>query len=60
MKNSNIPNMINPYLTVDSRVPVGTGALICPITVKTGATVEARLGVALIYVILAVAAGESS
>lgn len=36
-----------------------TGALVCPVTVQTGASIEARSGVALIDVILTVAAGES-
>lgn len=37
-----------------------TGALVCPITVKTGASIEAWLRVTLIYVILTVAASETS
>lgn len=50
--------MVSSYLTVNSSVAKGTGALICPITVKTRAAVEAGLGVTLVDVVLAVAAGE--
>lgn len=47
------------YLTIDSYVAMRTGAFVRPVTVKTRASVEARFGVTLIDVILAVAAGES-
>lgn len=45
-------------LTVDSFVAMRTGALVCAVTVQAGPPVEARLGVTLVDVILAVAAGE--
>lgn len=51
--------MVSSYLTVNSSVAKRTGALICSITVKTCATIEAGLGVTLVDVILAVAASES-
>lgn len=50
--------MVPSYLTVNPSVAKGTGALICPITVKTRAAVEAGPGVTLVDVVLAVAAGE--
>lgn len=37
-----------------------TGALIRPIAIKTSSSIEARLGVTLIYIKLAVASSESS
>lgn len=51
--------IISSYLTVNSSVAKRTGALICSVTVKTCATIEAGLGVTLVDVILAVAASES-
>lgn len=48
------------YLTIDSSVAMRTGALVCPITVKTGASMETWLGVTLIYIVLTIAASESS
>lgn len=48
-----------PYLAVDSRVTVRTGALVGPVAVEAGAPVEARFGVTLVDVMLAVAAGET-
>lgn len=50
---------ISPYLTIDSCVAVRTGALVRPITVQTRASIEARFGVTLVDIILAVAASES-
>lgn len=47
------------YLTVNSGVAEGTGALVCSVTVEARAAIEAGLGVTLVDVILAVAAGES-
>lgn len=52
-------NMSSPYLAIDSRVAMRTGALVRPIAVKTSASIEARFGVTLIDIILAVAASES-
>lgn len=51
--------MVSSYLTVNSSVAKRTGALVCPVTVKTRAAVEAGLGVTLVDVVLAVAAGEA-
>lgn len=51
--------MTFPYLTVDPRVAMGTGALVRPITVETGSSIEARFRVTLIDIVLAVAASES-
>ena len=38
---------------------MGAGALVRPVTVKTGSSIEARFGVTLVDIVLAVAAGES-
>lgn len=51
--------IISSYLTVNSSVAERTRALICSVTVKTCAAIEAGLGVTLVDVILAVAASES-
>lgn len=51
--------MSSPYLTIDSCIAMRTGALVRPIAVKTSASIEARFGVTLIDIILAVAASES-
>lgn len=51
--------MVSSYLTVNSGVAERTGALVRPVTVKTRAAVEAGLGVTLVDVVLAVAAGEA-
>lgn len=50
----------SPYLTIDSSVTMRTGALVCPITIKTSASIEAWLRVTLIDIILTVAASETS
>lgn len=47
------------YLAVEPRVSLGTSALVGPIAVLTRAPVQARLGVALVDVMLAVAAREA-
>lgn len=36
-----------------------TGALVCPITVQTSASIEARFGVTLVDIVLTVASGKS-
>lgn len=48
-----------PYLAVEPGVPVGAGALVRPVAVLAGAPVQTGLGVALVYVVLAVAAREA-
>lgn len=47
------------YLTVEAGVALWAGALVGPITVLAGAPVQARLGVAFVDVMLAVAAREA-
>lgn len=47
------------YLAVEAGVALGTGALVCAIAVLTRAPVQARLGVTLVDVVLAVAAREA-
>lgn len=51
--------LVSPYLAIDSRVAMRTGALVSPVTVEAGAPIEARPRVAFVDVILAVAAGEA-
>lgn len=55
----NLAKYVSPYLTIDSCVAVRTGALVCPITVHTTASIETWFGVTLIDIILTVAAGKS-
>lgn len=50
---------MSAYLAVDSRVSVRARALVRPVTVEASSSIEARLGITLIDVILAVAASES-
>lgn len=59
MKPTQRQKRTSPYLTVDSCVAVRTGALVCPVAVKTRAPIEARFGVTLVDIILAVASSES-
>lgn len=47
------------YLAVEPSVSLGTSALVRPIAVLTRAAIQARLGVALVNVMLAVAACEA-
>jgi len=54
---ANSPRLL--YLAVEPGVSLGTSALVCSVAVLARAPVQARLGVALINVVLAVAAREA-
>ena len=47
------------YLAAQAGVPVWTGALVGAVAVLAGSSVQTRLGVALVDVVLAVTAGEA-